>query len=250
MRQIFTFNKWLWATILFVIGISQAVADSRLHDTLQKSLAGRQIISVTATPIKGIFEVVLDGKQIVYASADGEYILVGQLIHLASQENLTEAKMEALNVVDFSTFPLNKAIKEVRGKGIRKLVVFSDPDCFYCKKLEEKSLKGINNVTIYTFLYPLAIHPDAERKARVIWCSANRLFAWKQWILEGKLANNEGRCITPFASLAKLATGFGITGTPTLIFENGEMVAGALEQYEIERYLDKASKLGKITHTH
>lgn len=241
MRLLLPIQKYIVVLIMLLIGLNQAIAESKLQTTLQKNLPDRQVLSIAATPLQGIFEVVLDGKQIIYTNVDASYVLVGHLINLMTKQNLTEKKMETLNVVNFSAFPLNQAIKEVRGTGARKLLVFSDPDCFYCKQLEQKSLKGLDNITIYTFLFPLRMHTDASRKARLIWCAKNPTAAWQQWIMEGKLPNESSKCSDPLPTIAKIAERFNITSTPTLIFENGQLVSGALTQPMIEKYLNAAS---------
>ena len=130
----------------------------------------------------------------------------------------------------------------VKGNGSRKLVVFSDVDCPYCKQLERKELTNITDVTIYTFLYPIdQLHPDAANKSRSIWCATNREKAWTDWILKDQLHTTTGKCEVPLEKVGELARKFGITGTPALIFSDGKKIPGAVPYKEIERYLQAAS---------
>jgi thiol:disulfide interchange protein DsbC len=134
--------------------------------------------------------------------------------------------------------PLNQAIKVVKGNGSRKLAVFSDPDCPFCKQLEQQALVGLNDVTIYTFLFPLAeLHPDAANKAKAIWCAQDRTRAWQDWMLNGQLPKGATTCATPVEENAELGKKLGIRGTPLLIFANGKRVSGAIPAQEIEARL-------------
>jgi thiol:disulfide interchange protein DsbC len=210
--------------------------DMQLKAKVQQSLPGRKIDSMTLSPVKGVYEVVLEGRQIVYVNSTGEYALVGEMIDLKTRKNLTQSRMESLNVVNFLTLPLHKAIKEVRGDGSRKVAIFSDPDCPFCIKLDQ-NMKQIDNVTIYTFFFPLSIHPDAPRKSRLIWCAPDQAKAWQQWVVAKKLPNNTDACDTPLSDVGKLVESLKITGTPAIIFESGRLVSGAIGVSDIEALL-------------
>ncbi|RQO71201.1 thiol:disulfide interchange protein [Aquitalea sp. FJL05] len=200
----------------------------------------REVLSVSETPVKGVYEVVVKGKQIVYTDAEAKYLFVGDLIDTEAKSSLTEKKMAELNRVDFNKLPFKYAIKEVRGNGSRKLAVFTDPDCPYCKQLERESLPDITNVTIYTFLYPLAqLHPDAPRKARQIWCSKDRLATWTAFMRDGKELTGTDKCDTSaLDKIEAMGDELGISGTPGLIFANGRLVPGAIAKDDIEKLLD------------
>lgn len=203
-----------------------------------KQLPGKEITSVSATPMKGIFEVVMAGNMIVYTDAKADFLIFGDMVDVAKRKSVTEERLADLRKVDFAKLPLETAIKEVRGDGSRKLAVFSDPDCPFCKQLERQSLKDVTNITIYTFLMPLAqLHPDAARKSRLIWCAKDRAAAWKDWIINEKLPDNKGDCDNPVESTVQLGTRLGINGTPGLIFATGRMVPGAIPQADIEKLL-------------
>ncbi|AZN36639.1 DsbC family protein [Iodobacter ciconiae] len=210
---------------------------NQLKQKLAKQLPDREITSISTTPMKGIYEVVIGKRQIVYTDIKGEYILAGDMIDLAKKSSLTEQRTAELQKTDFSKLPLDQAIKDVRGDGSRVLVVFSDPDCPYCKRLERESLNGINNVTIYTFLMPLSIHPDAERKSKVIWCAADKHAAWSNFMLKDQMAEGAGTCENPIEKNMKLAESLGISGTPALIFKSGQIVSGAIPKEQIEQLL-------------
>jgi thiol:disulfide interchange protein DsbC len=210
-----------------------------IRAALARSLQGHTIASVRPTPIKGIYEVALTPPQILYTDAQGKYVLTGAMVDLARQVNLTEQRMADLNHVDFSKLPLEQSIKTVKGSGARKLAIFSDPDCPYCKRLEKETLSHIDNVTIYTFLYPLDQHADASRKAGAIWCAPDRARAWDDWMLRGKLPSGAGSCASPLEANLALASRLGVRATPTIVTEKGELVMGAVPPATLEAKMTK-----------
>ncbi|WP_157315177.1 DsbC family protein [Chitinibacter sp. GC72] len=230
------------AGVLAMVACS-AQADSQPKDlkaTIAKKL-GRPVDSVNPTPVKGIYEVVMGKRQIIYTDAKGEYAFVGELVDIAKQESITEKRMAALMSTDFSKLPLADAVKIVRGDGSRKLAVFTDLDCPFCKRLEQQSLAGIDNVTIYNFMMPLPqLHPDAARKSAMVWCSSDPATAWHNWFFEGKLPENASNCANPVQRNMELGAALGINGTPALIFVDGQIVSGAIPKEQIEDLLNKA----------
>jgi len=218
---------------------TSAAKPAEVKKAFEARFPNRPVQSVASTPVTGIYEVVVQGKQIVYTDAKADYLFVGDLIDTQKRESLTEKKMAELNKVAFSSLPLNDAFKEVRGNGARKLAVFSDPDCPFCHKLEKESLSQLDNVTIYTFLFPLtSLHPDAMHKSKVVWCSKDRTAAWTGWMREGKKLSGAADCATPIDRNLALGEKLGINGTPALIFANGQMVPGAIDKDEIEKLLN------------
>jgi len=194
---------------------------------------------VTKSPYFGLYEVQLD-DQLLYTDSKVNYVMAGSIYDAATKENLTEAKLRKLNRVAFDTLPLNLAFKRVRGNGARKLAIFSDADCPFCAKLEDE-LKGIDNVTIYTFLYPIdALHPDSARKSRMIWCSADRAKSWDEFFTSGRLPENKGDCDNPVAATNTLGQKLRVSATPTLVFADGSIVPGAIPKARLESELAQA----------
>jgi thiol:disulfide interchange protein DsbC len=170
-------------------------------------------------------------------------IAEGRLVDPKTKKDITGERLEELTKIDFSTLPLDQAIKVVKGNGSRKLVVFSDVDCPYCKRLEQNELTNITDVTIYTFLYPIQqLHPDSANKSKAIWCASNRVKAWQDWILNSQLPNSAGNCEVPIEKIGDLARKIGVTSTPTLFFADGKRMLGAQPYKEIERALVAAKK--------
>lgn len=220
-----------------------ANADNTSLDNVKKTFhekfADREIVAVHITPLKGIYEVVVQGNQVVYVDQKVNYIMVGDLIEVKSGTSLTEKRQAELNKGVWNSLPFNDAIKQVRGTGERKLAVFTDPDCPFCKRLELESLPGIDNVTIYTFLFPLTeLHPDALHKAKQIWCAPDRAATWNAFMHDGKPLTGSDSCPTPIERNLALGQKLGINGTPALIFANGRIIAGAIPKEQLEQALD------------
>jgi len=210
----------------------------KLKATLQARLPDLQIKSITKAPVAGLYEVNV-GAQLIYSDANGDYVFVGDLLDTKAHANLTEARLAEINKVDFASLPLADAVKVVKGNGSRKIAVFSDPNCPYCKQLEA-SLKSIDNITVYTFLYPV-LSDDSTAKAKAIWCSADRAKTWEAWMLERRAPSGTGSCDTSAIdkNLA-LGRGMNVTGTPTIILADGRRLPGAVSADALERALGKA----------
>jgi thiol:disulfide interchange protein DsbC len=235
MKKNFRMVAGALAIAAFTIGCS-AQADQttdKLKATLQTRLADVTIKSITKSPIAGLYEVNL-GTQIVYSDANGDYLLLGDMVDAKTRKNLTEARLSETNRINFAGLPFANAVKVVRGNGARKIAVFSDPNCPYCKQLET-SLKSLDNVTVYTFLYPV-LSPDSTAKSKSIWCSADRAKAWESWMQDHQAPTAAGTCDT--AAIDKnLALGhsMNVDGTPTVFLADGRRLPGAVPADRLDR---------------
>jgi thiol:disulfide interchange protein DsbC len=227
-------------TFPWALQVSAVPSNSEVAKTVKQNLESRfpqaKVLEVQPTAIQGLYEVFM-GTDIVYSDASGNYVLMGPLVDAQTHKNLTEVRLDERSKVDFSTLPLGRAIKIVKGNGSRQFAVFSDPDCPYCQQLE-KNLLSVTDVTMYVFLYPIAsLHPQAATKAHAIWCAPDRAEAWSQWMHEKKLPAEATCGGDPIDELQKLADTLHINSTPTMFFANGRRVRGAIETTELEKAL-------------
>lgn len=229
--------------VLFMAAVCMTLAhagEKEVRQAVQALAPEAKVVSVSKTPLPDLYEVVVDGPRgiaLVYASGKGDYVLVGELLDVKKRRNLTGERMERLNAVDFDSLPLSQAIKMVQGNGKRRMAVFSDPDCPYCRKLEPELAK-LNDVTIYIFPYPLPMHPDAGRKSKLVWCSKDRLQAWKDMMLRNRLPEGGiSDCDHPVDKNLALGERLRIDGTPALILGDGRRVQGYMEAERIEQML-------------
>jgi thiol:disulfide interchange protein DsbC len=229
----------LAATLLFA-ATAQA-NESVIRKALTQQFPGAQISSVTKTPYSGLFEVYLDG-QLIYVDAKAQYVFAGDVIDLKNRSNLTQARLNQLQAIKWDSLPLGDALKTVKGKGERKLVVFSDVDCPYCRKFEAELAK-VDNITVYTFLYPIeGLHPKAVQTSKQIWCAPDRNKAWDDYITRGSVPANDGKCANPVDATVALGARLKVSGTPTLFFANGQRVPGMVPAAQLERLLAANAK--------
>ncbi len=201
------------------------------------------IESARTTPMAGVIEVKA-GTELVYTNLNGDFLIQGQIIDTKSQRNLTEERLDDINRVDFATLPFKDAITWKNGTGKRRLVVFADPNCGYCKHLE-KELQQIKDVTVYTFMIPI-LGDDSRVKLDNIWCLKDRTQAWRDWMLAGNAPSRTfGTCASPAQRNLALSQKLRVNGTPAMFFEDGSRLASAAPAATIEQRLVRATnKLG------
>jgi thiol:disulfide interchange protein DsbC len=242
MKLKHVFLKQIVAAALLTMSQFAIADEASLKKAIEAAYPKFKIESVIKTPYPGLYEVFMGG-QIVYTDEKLSFLIAeGRLVDPKTKRDVTGERMEELNKVDFNSLPLDQAIKVVKGNGSRKLVVFSDVDCPYCKRLEQNELINVTDVTIYTFLYPLVqLHPDSAAKSKSIWCASNRVKAWNDWIFNNELPAKSGNCEVPIEKIGELAKKIGVTSTPTLIFaDGGKRMQGAQPYKEIEKYMQAA----------
>ncbi len=227
-------------TLTFALLTFNAVAQEAV---IRKNLAERlpslpKIDEVSKTPMNGLFEIRVNDSDIFYTDADGSFLIQGVLIDAKSKRNLTEERTEKLNAVAFDSLPLKDAFTVVRGNGKRKMAVFEDPNCGYCKRFE-RDLQKVSDVTVYMFLYPV-LGADSVDKSRNIWCTKDRPKAWLD-VMVRDMPAPKATCDT--AAIDRTLD-FGrkhkITGTPTIFFADGSRVPGAITTAQIEKFLTDA----------
>ena len=225
---------------LLAFTLGAAIAQEAL---IRKNLAERlpklpAIDEVSKTPMNGLYEVRINGADIVYTDAEGNFLLQGNLIDTRARSNLTEQRIEKLTAIDFDALPLKDAFIQVRGNGKRKMAVFEDPNCGYCKRFEV-DLQKVNDVTVHTFLLPI-LSPDSVEKSKNIWCAKDKNKAWLDWMVRDQPAAKASCDTTAIDRNVAFSKKHTITGTPTIFFADGSRVPGAIGAQEIEKMLAAA----------
>ena len=221
-----------------VTPVGSEAGDARpLVERLQALYPSTRFGAIHPTAWPGVYEVAM-GANLAYVDATGRYFLFGHLYDMRQQRDLTAERKDAMARIDFGSLPLADALTEVRGKGTRTLAIFSDPDCPYCRRLEAE-LRGLDDITIHTFLMPLAsLHPAARGKAVSVWCATDRLATWQALMLRDALPP-QADCPHPVDRNVALGEQLGINGTPTLISGDGRVLAGAASRDQIEAWLSR-----------
>lgn len=211
---------------------------------LEQKFPGAQVSNVAKSPYFGLYEAQFDDR-LIYTDAKVTFVVVGSIYDTNTKKNLTDARLRELTRVSWDSLPLELAFKRVKGNGTRKFAMFSDADCPYCKRIEGE-IKQLDDVTIYTFLFPIdQLHPDAGRKSKLIWCAPDRAKAWDEYFDSGKLPDNDGQCATPIQETARLGERLRVSATPTLMFADGSVVPGAISLTQLETEIDKGETEAK-----
>lgn len=207
--------------------------------TIRKSLSERlpnlpKIDEISKTPMNGLFEIRM-GTEVMYSDADGHFLIQGSIFDVRQKRNLTEERVEKLSAIPFDQLPPKTAFTQLRGNGKRKLAVFADPNCGYCKRFE-KDLQKLDNVTISHYLYPI-LGEDSKTKSKNIWCAKDKAKTWNDWMINGvtpPAANCDASAIDTIVAFGQKMR---ITGTPMLLFADGTRVPGAVSMAQVEKTL-------------
>lgn len=209
---------------------------AELEAKLAKEFPEYAIDSIQASEIDGIVEVLVGGRRILYSDLTGKHVFNGHLFDAEAHEDITARRLAEITRTDLKQLPLADAFDVVHGNGKREVYIFSDPDCPFCRKLEEQ-LPKINDVTIHVLLYPLTmIHPHAYQHALGVWCAKDRQKAWSEKMLEG-IEPASADCDNPIARNLALGEKLHFDGTPTMVFADGRLHSGAVSAEEFERLL-------------
>jgi thiol:disulfide interchange protein DsbC len=209
--------------------------------TIRKNLTGKHpniasIDEISKTPISGLYEVRI-GSEIFYSDSEGNYLIQGEILDVRQRfKSLTAERMDKLSSIPFDQLPHKTAFTQVRGNGKRKLAVFADPNCGYCKRFE-KDLQKLDNVTISHYLLPI-LGEDSKTKSKNIWCAKDKAKVWNDWMINGTTPAAANCDTTAIDAIVEFGKKQRITGTPTLLFVDGTRVPGAVPMAQVEKLLN------------
>lgn len=245
------FKKTLITLSVSLLLASNSFAMSKdeeiLLSKLNKDFPKLNIYDVVYLPDVNLYELHSKNNTLLtYTNTNIDYFYSnGIIVDIKNKKNVTAIR-ENLNIQRFlKNLPKNKAITIKYGTGERKIAIFTDPLCPFCKKTDidiHTNLKK-ENITFYYFMNPLNIpgHEQAPLIADKIWCSSNKEKSWKEWIFNNKIPSNEGNCSTPTKDTKTIAEAIGFNSTPTLIFDNGVIWKGQISSTEIMNIINKAT---------
>jgi thiol:disulfide interchange protein DsbC len=222
---------WVLVMAGFTAGAALA-SEANIRQAFQSKVPGLPVESVGKTPMSGLYEVVAGG-QIFYVDEKVSVVIRGVLFdaRTPAMRNVTAERNAGLAsaLLRKST---NLAIRRVRGNGKRVLYTFEDPNCGYCRQLQKELLK-LNDVTIYTFLWPI-LSQDSVDKSKAVWCARDRARAWDDLMSNGVAPQNDAKCDTPLEKNMELAQRFGVRGTPAVFTADGRSIGGFVPADQIE----------------
>ena len=210
----------------------------RIKADLKKKFPEAQIETTRKAGYGGLIEVT-GGGEVFYTDEKTTFLLLGTLVDAKTRENVTEARLRKLTAVKFDSLPLESAVKVVRGNGSRRIAIFADPNCGYCKRFERETA-NVTDLTMYVFLYPI-LSPDSAEKSKAVWCAPDRAKAWQDLMLKDAIPASAPKCDSPIDKLIAYGKEKRIGGTPTIFFEDGERVPGAMPVAAFEKRLADAT---------
>jgi thiol:disulfide interchange protein DsbC len=225
--------------LLTAVSLSAVAQEAVIRKNLAMRLPNLPTIDeVTKSPMPGLYEIRINHSDVYYTDAKGDFLIQGSLIDTKAKIDLTEQRVNKLSAISFSDLPLKDAFTIVRGKGERKLVVFEDPNCGYCKRFE-RDLAKIDNVTVHVLLYPI-LSADSGEKSRNIWCAKNPGQTFEDWMVNDVTPPAANCDTAPIARNVAFGKKARVTGTPTIFFVDGSRVPGAIPADQIEKRLSLA----------
>ena len=228
------------AIILFTVANISLAADSDDELARANIIEGIPEVgpgNIQPSVIPGLYEVRI-GAQVAYVSADGRYVLQGDLIDLTTDENLTESRRSAARIAALDQVGESNMIIFRPEEAQHTITVFTDIDCGYCRKLHSQiDDYTAHGIKVRYMFYPRS-GPDTESwfKAETVWCSADRNTALTQ--AKAGATIPEAECEdAPVAEHYSMGQDFGIRGTPAILLDTGELVPGYVPPDELAEIL-------------
>jgi thiol:disulfide interchange protein DsbC len=219
-----------------------AQQEERVKAELKKRVPEAPVETVRKINFGGLYEVVAGGE-IYYTDEGANFLIIGNIVDLKTKQNITEARMRQVNAIKWSELPLDQAVKITRGNGSRKIAIFEDPNCGYCKRFE-RDLLGVSDITVYVFLYPI-LAADSVEKSKAVWCAKDPGKMWLDHMTRDAAISGDASCANPIDKVLALGREKRISGTPTIIFENGDRVPGAMTLADFEKKLAESKTPAK-----
>jgi len=227
--------------VMLMLGSVQAAEVSKEVTQLLQKL-GIPVENVRSTPVNGLYELQA-GNQIFYITQDGKYLLTGNMVNMETKENLTDTRMKGIRLDAINTVSSDKMIAFKADDQKYQVTVFTDIDCGYCRKLHSE-MDGYNNLGIsvnYLFFPRTGLGSASYNKAVSVWCNEDRLAAMTKAKAGEELP--EKKCNNPVSDHYQLGTEMGVTGTPYILTETGDLLPGYVPPITLRSELDKAAVL-------
>ena len=208
-------------------------ADTGAEQAIRKSLETLQldvpVESISASPLAGLYEVKLKGSRVLYASADGQFIVQGYMFQLKDGKpvNLTEKAERSgvaklINGIPVAETVVYPAIGETKSH----ITVFTDTTCPYCHKLHGE-IPALNKMGIevrYVAFPRQGLGSEGDQQLQAVWCSADKKGAMDK-MTDGKTVDTP-KCANPVAKQFALGQSIGVNGTPAIVLADGQVIPG------------------------
>jgi len=229
--------------MLLALGLQPAMAEDKTTAEMRKTLSalvpGSSPSSIRPAPIPGLYEVMY-GPELFYATADGRYLFLGNIVDLETKANLSEerrggARLSAIDALGEDSM----VVFAPKGKPRHTVNVFTDIDCPYCRKFHQE-VGELNRlgVKVRYLAFPRAgVGSQGYRDALSVWCAEDRKTAMTEAKAGKKLP--ERQCDNPIDEHYNTGQLVGVTGTPSIITDTGRMIPGYMPAKELAKALDR-----------
>ncbi len=241
-------KKFLFAAVLACTagtGVAADTSDQSVRDAIHSLVPTAVIDSVEKSDLSGFYEVVMGGT-VVYVSVDGKYLFQGNLFDIANKQDLTEQRMAKVRKVALDKVPQSKQLVFAPQNPKHTVTVFTDIDCPYCRRFHQQIAEyNKAGIAVNYILFPLSIHPGADKKAIAVWCAADRNAAYTAAM--GGQDPGIKTCDNPVAELTNIASAIGVNGTPSVFAEDGTQISSnaAYVPEKLAAELDRLAAKGK-----
>lgn len=232
------------ALLLIALAAGARGADAPAPDPRPALLAllppGAKIEDLKPAPIPGMYEFV-QGAEVSYLTADGKFLLDGNLYDAASHRNLTEEVRAHARLALLDALPESQMVIFSPQKPRYTITVFTDVDCQYCRKLhgEIAAINGLGVRVRYVFFPRTGPNTESWRKAEVVWCAADRKEALTRAKAGAELDMNKTCGPTPVAREYALGQSIGVRGTPAILTDTGALINGYMPAQDLVRTLER-----------
>lgn len=214
-------------------------AEAAIRARLSTVLIGVEITSVAPSPVAGLYEVVLDGSETAFVSADGAYLISGDLYQALPGKGLVNVTEQGKGSLRSSALAKTRRADMVtfaaKGREKGMLYVFTDIDCGYCRKLhQEVPQLNAAGITVHYLAFPRSGPAgDTFRKMEDVWCAADRNKALTESKRGAAVPSAPAACKSPVAEQYRLGVALGVRGTPAIFLQDGSQVGGYIPAAEL-----------------
>ncbi len=277
------FRRWVSAALIAAVSLQAAAADDAekiVRETFKKVAPNAKPTAVVKSEVPGFYQVLV-GATVYFVSADGKYLIRGNVFDVDTHQDIGEKQLAALRRGTLAKIPVAKELVFAPPNPKYTVTVFTDVDCPYCRQFH-KQIAEYNKLGIavnYVF-YPLPIHPGADKKAETVWCSADRNSAYTTamngaWDTPKPEPKNDKKpigqaiadavqkqpepapaaaatppastykpqtCDNPIAELTELGKSMGVDGTPAIFTPDGDHVGGYVPPDQLVKKLDQLAE--------
>lgn len=222
----------LLATAAFV----NANEYSDIEERIQTLVADVRDLAVSETPVPGLLQVRVN-NEVVYMSNDGRYLVQGRFIDLDTQIDLTDAAKSELRRERLANLDSSQFVSFGPEDAEYELLVFTDPDCGYCRRLHEQIAEyNSNGIRIHYMAFPRAgVGSNTYEKMVSVWCADDRQGAMD--IAKAGRTPPKATCDNPVDEQYQLGQAVGVTGTPSMITFNGDIIPGYVPPEQLKARL-------------